>query len=156
MAVLFYINARAIKDKEFMPFFALFILFPLLELWVFVEVCGETGFFMALLLLIIAGVAGGALVRHQGFRTVLAMHDAMERGKVPMDALFDAFCIVAAGILLIFPGFISDGVAVLLLLPRLRMVLRSFIGKHPSWVYSETTVIEGEYEHIDDEPKSLT
>ena len=53
-----------------MPFFVLFVLFPLLELWVFVEACGEIGFFTALILLILAGVIGSGLVRYQGFQTV--------------------------------------------------------------------------------------
>ncbi|MGB4057395.1 MAG: FxsA family protein [Alphaproteobacteria bacterium] len=139
-----------------MPFFLLFMLFPILELWIFVKVTGEVGFFLALTLLLLSAMTGGALVRHQGFRTVLSMHDAMERGKMPLDALFDEFCIVAAGILLIFPGFISDGIAILLLVPRLRTVLRGFVRKHPDWHSSESIIIEGEYERVEDDPKTLS
>lgn len=139
-----------------MPFFALFVLFPLLELWVFVETCGEIGFFMALMLLILAGVVGGGLVRYQGFQTVLAMHDAMDRGRLPLDTLFDGFCVVAAGILLIFPGFLSDIMAILLLMPRMRGLLRGFIQKHPSWHTSDTGVIEGEYERVLDDAVPLS
>lgn len=139
-----------------MPFYILFILFPLMELWAFVEASGEIGFFTAVLLLILSAALGSALIRHQGFQTVIAMHDAMERGKIPLDALFDGFCIVGAGFLLILPGFISDVLAILLLMPHLRKILRSFIKKHPKWHSSDTTIIEGEYEHIEDDPKSLS
>jgi UPF0716 family protein affecting phage T7 exclusion len=152
---LIYINARRLKDKDFMPIFALFVLFPLLELWVFVEACGEIGFFTALLLLVLAGIIGSGLVRYQGFQTVLAMHDALDRGRVPLNTLFDGFCIVAAGILLIFPGFISDIMALLLLMPRMRGFLRSFVQKHPRWHTNDSGVIEGEYEHVMEEATPL-
>jgi UPF0716 protein FxsA len=138
-----------------MPFFALFVLFPLLELWVFVEACGEIGFFTALLLLILAGVIGGGLVRYQGFQTVLAMHDALDRGRVPLNTLFDGFCVVTAGILLIFPGFLSDILAILLLMPRMRGILRGFVQKHPGWYTSDNGVIEGEYERVPEEVRPL-
>ncbi len=138
-----------------MPFFVLFVLFPLLELWVFVEACGEIGFFTALILLILAGVIGSGLVRYQGFQTVLAMHDALDRGRLPLNELFDGFCTVAAGILLIFPGFLSDILAVLLLMPRMRGLLRGFVQKHPNWHTSDTGVIEGEYERVTDDPAPL-
>lgn len=138
-----------------MPLYILFIIFPLLELWAFVEVSSEIGFFTALLLLILSAAIGSALIRHQGFQTIIAMHDAAERGKIPLNTLFDGFCIVAAGILLILPGFLSDLVAILLLIPRLRNFWRGVVKKNPKWHSSDTTIIEGEYEHIDDDPKAL-
>ena len=139
-----------------MPFFVLFLVFPMLELWAFVEVCGKIGFFSALALLVLSAVIGGALVRHQGFQTILDMNDALDRGRVPVNEMFDGFCIVAAGLLLIVPGFISDIMAILLLVPRLRTLIKSFIRRHPGWYYEETGIIEGEYERIDDEPDMLT
>ncbi len=139
-----------------MPLFALLIIFPLIELWAFVTVSGETGFLTALLLLFLSGVIGSALIRHQGFQTILAMSDAADRGKVPLDELFDGFCVVTAGLLLIVPGFVSDVLAILLLVPRLRSLMRSFVKRHPDWHYGDSSVIEGEYEHIDDDPKRLT
>jgi UPF0716 protein FxsA len=139
-----------------MPFYVLFIIFPLLELWAFVEVCGEIGFITAVLLLIASALVGGALVRYQGFQTVLAMHDSFDRGRIPAGELFDGFCIVAAGVLLIAPGFITDILAILLLVPRLRRLLKSFLRRQPGWTSADSGVIEGEYERIEDEPQALT
>lgn len=139
-----------------MPLFVLFILFPLLELWVFVDVCSSIGFLQALILLILAGVIGGGLVRYQGFQTILAMNDAIDRGRVPLGELFDGFCVVGAGILLIFPGFISDVLAILLLIPYVRSQLRGFVQKHPKWHTSDSAVIEGEYEHVREEVKTIS
>jgi UPF0716 protein FxsA len=139
-----------------MPFYVLFIIFPLLELWAFVEVCGEIGFITAVLLLIASALVGGALVRYQGFQTVLAMHDSFDRGRIPAGELFDGFCIVAAGVLLIAPGFITDILAILLLVPRLRGLLKSFLRRQPGWTSADSGVIEGEYERIEDEPQALT
>lgn len=138
-----------------MPFYVLFIIFPLLELWTFVEVCGEIGFFTALLLLIAAALTGGALVRYQGFQTILAMHDSFDRNRIPAGELFDGFCIVAAGVLLIFPGFITDVLAILLLVPRLRGLLKSFLRRQPGWTAADSGIIEGEYERIEDEPLAI-
>jgi UPF0716 protein FxsA len=139
-----------------MPFYVLFIIFPLMELWAFVEVCGEIGFITAVLLLIASALVGGAVVRYQGFQTVLAMHDAFDRGRVPAGELFDGFCIVAAGVLLIAPGFISDVLAILLLVPRLRGFLKSFLKRQPGWTAADSGIIEGEYERIDDEPRAIS
>ncbi|MCE7886475.1 MAG: FxsA family protein [Alphaproteobacteria bacterium PRO2] len=138
-----------------MPFYVLFIIFPLMELWAFVEVCGEIGFITAVLLLIASALIGGALVRYQGFQTVLAMHDSFDRGRIPAGELFDGFCIVAAGVLLIAPGFITDILAVLLLVPRLRGLLKSFLRRQPGWTTADSGIIEGEYERIEDEPPAL-
>lgn len=135
-----------------MPFYLLFIVFPLVELWVFVEACGEIGFLSALALLILAAVIGGAVVRYQGFQTILAMHDAFDRGRVPAGELFDGFCIVAAGVLLIFPGFISDALAVALLVPHIRTLIRTFFRSRGVGQNSDPGIIEGEYERIKDDP----
>ncbi|MGB4107528.1 MAG: FxsA family protein [Alphaproteobacteria bacterium] len=137
-----------------MPFYLLFIVFPLAELWVFVEACGEIGFLSALALLILAAVIGGSVVRYQGFQTILAMHDAFDRGRVPAGELFDGFCIVAAGVLLIFPGFISDALAVALLVPRVRTLLRTF-ARRKGFAGGDSGIIEGEYERIRDDPPAL-
>jgi UPF0716 protein FxsA len=151
-----YINARSAKDKGFMPFYLLFVIYPLLELWVFVEVTGEIGFLMSLCLLVLAGVIGSALVRYQGFQTILAMHDSVDRGKIPLGQMFDGFCIVGAGILLIAPGFLSDILGIMLLLPYGRGLLKSYFKRSPRWQTTDTGVIVGEYERIEEEPKAIT
>lgn len=150
-----------------MPFFIIFIIIPLLELMVFGAVGEEVGLFNALLLALLTAVIGGAVVRHQGMQTLRAVQDAMGQGKMPLGELFDGICLVAAGATLITPGFITDTVGFLLLIPAVREALRHVIKNHTTWsagVHTssnfqqhprqnrkEDDVIDAEFEHIDDD-----
>ena len=82
---------------------------------------------------------------------------------MPLNEMFDGFCLVAAGALLITPGFLTDTIGFALLLPPVRAALRSAIKKHTRWsAYYETgdmyepqrprspEIIEGEYERLDE------
>jgi UPF0716 protein FxsA len=142
-----------------MPFLVLFILIPFLELWTFIQVSSEIGFFKAVFLAFLAAAIGTAIVQQQGLQTVLALRTAIDRSKAPLNEVFDGFCITAAGILMIIPGFLSDILGFILLIPPVRARLRSFLLKHTDWNVSasayDSEVIEGEYERVDDDPKSL-
>ncbi|MCB1532212.1 MAG: FxsA family protein [Alphaproteobacteria bacterium] len=148
-----------------MPFFVIFIILPLLELMVFASVGEEIGLINTLLLALITAIIGGALVRHQGMQTIMAMRDAAERGKVPLSELFDGFCLVVAGATLITPGFITDTIGFLLLIPAVRGAVKSYIRDHTNWSVgggefygnaqqNNPNIIEADYEDITDENKS--
>mgnify|MGYP000571977991 CR=1 FL=1 len=141
-----------------MPFIIIFIVIPFIELMIFASVSEHIGIFTALLLAFITAIIGGTLVKRQGIQTILAMREAMNIGKIPLSELFDGFCLVAAGAFLITPGFLTDTIGFLLLVPQIRNTLRHLIKEHTNWlVYKEgasqkpreTNVIEGEYEEID-------
>jgi UPF0716 protein FxsA len=149
-----------------MPFFFIFVIIPLMELFVFAAVGEQIGLFTTLLLALLTAIIGGAVVKHQGFQTILAMRNSMDRGQMPLNEIFDGFCLVAAGALLITPGFITDTIGFSLLIPPVRAALRHFIKNHTQWAvtgsqgrYSgpydaDPTIIEGEYERVDeDEPQ---
>jgi UPF0716 protein FxsA len=101
----------------------------LLEIAVFIMVAGATGFFTALFLCFMAGLLGAYLVQQQGLGLLTNMRGSFERGEVPVDDAFDAACIMAAGILMILPGFISDVFGFALLIPMLRKYLRGFLAQ---------------------------
>lgn len=152
-----------------MPFFILFILIPLAELYVFGAVGGRIGLFNALSLALLTAIIGGAIVRHQGLQTLKDVQTAMNQGKIPMGELFDGICLIAAGATLITPGFITDTIGFLLLVPAIRRGLRHIIATHTTWAvhgsqtsykgqygehprtYHDKTVIDVEYEELDDE-----
>lgn len=108
----------------------LILLWPILEIAVFMAVGDEIGFFNAALLCLTAAILGGVLIQQQGLSTAIALQDAVNRGELPMAALFSGICLFLAGVLFIVPGFLSDIVAVFLLFPRIRLFLRGKAARH--------------------------
>src|SRR5438552_14519879 len=104
---------------------ALLIGLPLAEIFVFILVGEAIGAGPTVALVALSALAGAAILRHQGFAVGRRLRAEVERGELPVAAAFDGACIFLAGLLLIVPGFITDLVAVLLLVPALRGLLRA-------------------------------
>ena len=136
-----------------MPFIVIFIVLPLMELMVFARVSEVIGIGTALFIAFLTAVLGGMIVKYQGLQTIAAMQTSLRDGKVPLNHIFDGFCLIAAGVTLITPGFITDTIGFLLLVPAVRNYLRRMISEKTTWAASvsgDPDVIEGEYEKIDD------
>ncbi len=103
-----------------MPFLFLFLLWPVLEIFVFIMVADEIGLLAGFLLAVGLMAAGGLLIQLQGLKTMATIQDALRQGALPKPELFDHICVFVAGALLLLPGFLSDVAAVLLLIPPLR------------------------------------
>ncbi len=131
-------------------FFTLFILFPFAELVVFINFCQAFGFFQALLLLFLSAIIGMAFVRAQGVRTLFALNQALQTGRTPDESMFDTLCIALAGVLMILPGFISDFLAFLLLIPLIRNSLHQKLVVKTG-MPADSSVLEGEFERADEE-----
>jgi UPF0716 protein FxsA len=108
----------------------LFVVAPLVELAVFVQVAQWFGLLETLLLMILISVLGVLVVRHQGLGAYRRVRDQVRAGNLPAAELVNGLLIVIAGVLLILPGFISDIVAILLLLPPTRAFVRYLLQKH--------------------------
>ena len=144
-----------------MPFLILFVVIPLVELGIFAAVSEHIGLGTALLFALFTAIIGGNLVRMQGIQTIMSMRGSMDQGRIPVSELFDGFCLVAAGALLITPGFLTDAIGFSLLVPQFRSVLKHVIKNHTNWSVNaqgfssraphDPTIIEGEYENLDDE-----
>lgn len=144
-----------------MPFFIIFVIIPLMEIMVFMAVGEQIGLFTTLLLALVTAILGGTIVRHQGLQTLLAIKLAFDHGKIPLNEIFDGICLVAAGAMLITPGFITDSLGFALLIPPLRSALREAIRRHTDWHVEHNTgdmrrrhaqdpsIIEGEFEDLD-------
>ena len=147
-----------------MPFLVIFIVIPFTELALFASVSEHIGIWTTLFLAFLTAILGGSIVKYQGFQTLFSMRESMDQGQMPVDEIFDGFCLVAAGALLITPGFLTDTIGFALLVPPARKALKAFLGKYMNWqVQSHTNkryshhdsgVIEGDYEEIkpDDKP----
>ena len=101
-------------------FFALFILLPLAELYLLIEVGSGIGGFSTIALCLLTAALGGMLVRHQGMRTFLQAKELMDRGQPPAEQMLHGIMIAISGVLLFIPGFITDLIGFLLLVPSVR------------------------------------
>ena len=96
------------------------IALPFLEIAGFVWIGAKLGVALTLAWVIGAMVAGFLLLRHTGLQAVGRLRAALAEGKEPGHSIIDAACFAAAAILLIIPGFVSDALALILLLPATR------------------------------------
>jgi UPF0716 protein FxsA len=121
-------------------------LLPFLEIAGFVWIGGKLGVFLTLVWVIGAMLAGLALLRHTGLQAVGRLRAALAEGREPGHSIIDAACFAAAAILLIIPGFVSDALALILLLPVTRhWLLRRTAAHFETRVYRSTGTIPGEF-----------
>ncbi|MEQ1900114.1 MAG: FxsA family protein [Devosia sp.] len=109
-----------------------FLLVPLIEIAVFVLVGQAVGLWPTLLGVVITALAGAALIRWQGFQVIADLRRAAARGELPGRQIADAMLIGLAGLLLLLPGYFSDLIGILLLIPPVRQLIyrqlkRSFV-----------------------------
>ena len=110
-----------------MKFLALFLLMPLLEVAVFVQVGGEIGAFWTLALTLGSAVLGVFLVRTQGLRTFMAAKVQLAQGETPAMAVVEGIMLLLAGVMLMVPGFLTDSLGALILVPFIRASLASSV-----------------------------
>lgn len=101
----------------------LFVIVPLMEIVLLIGIGSEIGALATIAWLIVAAVSGIILIRFQGLATALRAREMLAQGKMPGEALIHGFLSVCAGVLFILPGFISDAIGLLLLIPVLRQAL---------------------------------
>jgi UPF0716 protein FxsA len=105
---------------------ALFVLF-VAELWVMVQVAVHIGVLNTIALLVLMPVLGIWLVKRAGLAVFRRLHATLESGGIPHKEVIDGFLLLFAGFLLIVPGFITGAVGLLLLLPPVRIAVRSML-----------------------------
>ena len=143
----------------------IFIIIPFVELATFASVSEHIGIWTTLCLAFLTAIIGGGIVKYQGLHTIVSMREAMDRGQMPLTEIFDGFCLVAAGALLITPGFVTDTIGFALLIPLVRSAIRTIIKERTTWFVSSSNssyghyndknardpnIIEGEFQEIDD------
>lgn len=106
----------------------LFVVVPLLEIWTIIQVGQVVGAWWTLGLLVLSGVVGSWLVRREGTRTFRAFREALAAGRLPHRELADGILILVGGTLMLTPGFFSDVVGILMILPLTRPLGRSVLA----------------------------
>ncbi|SDH82430.1 UPF0716 protein FxsA [Actinokineospora alba] len=107
-----------------MPILLVLFLAVVAEITVMVTVGNLVGILPTILLLIAATFVGVALLRREGTKTLGALQAAITARRPPERELVDGVLVAAAGVLVVLPGFISDVLAILLLLPPTRAIVR--------------------------------
>jgi len=105
----------------------LFIVIPLVELY-FIIVVGEAiGAFWTVMLVILTAIIGVSLLRIQGMSTLMRAQQNMSQGQIPAMEMMEGIALAVAGVLLITPGFITDSIGFLLILPASRQALIRYV-----------------------------
>ncbi len=114
-------------------FFWLLLLFfavPLVEIYVLLEVGGIVGVLPTIALVVLTAVIGAGLIRAQGLATLRRVQQELERGELPAVAIIEAALLLVAGALLLTPGFVTDTIGFLILVPPLRRrAIQSFLAR---------------------------
>ncbi|MGD9703844.1 MAG: FxsA family protein [Acidimicrobiia bacterium] len=120
----------------------LFVVAPIAELYVIVQASHAFGFLNTLGLLIVISFVGAWLVKREGLRVWSRFQQQVASGQSPSREIADGVCVLLAGALLIAPGFLSDVVGILLLLPPTRALLRPWLVKRFT---GRTSVVRASY-----------
>jgi UPF0716 protein FxsA len=110
-----------------LPLVLIFLVVPIAELWLIIQVGEAIGVWWTLALLIADSIIGSLLMRAQGRAAWRRFNDATNAGKVPAREVLDGVLVIFGGALLLTPGFISDVLGLVLLLPPTRAVVRRLL-----------------------------
>ena len=101
-----------------------FLVVPLAEIYVIVRIGEVIGVLRTIALLLAVSLAGAWLVRREGLRAWLAVRNALAEGRMPAGEVLDGALVLLGGALLLTPGFITDAVGSLLVVPAARAIVR--------------------------------
>ncbi|HNI71075.1 MAG TPA: FxsA family protein [Marmoricola sp.] len=106
-----------------------FLVVPVLEIYVIIQVGRAIGPWWTILLLISDGILGTWLVKREGVRAWTALRVALQQGRIPTTELADGILVLVGGTLMLAPGFVSDLLALFLVLPFTRPFARVVLTK---------------------------
>jgi UPF0716 protein FxsA len=106
-----------------------FIVLPLVEIYVIVQVGSAIGALDTIGLLVLFSVGGVWLAKREGFSVLRRLREQLDAGRVPTNELIDAGLVLLGATLLIFPGFVTDGFGLLLLFPPTRVLARTLVKR---------------------------
>lgn len=142
--------------------FIIFVIVPVIEIALFIQLGGLLGFWPTIGIVILTALIGSALVRSQGFQAMTRLQSNLGGAGDAMDTLVHGFLILVAGIVLVTPGFFTDAVGFSLLIPQVRSLLIDYVSKNmKSFVHVQTgqsrngyrsaqdDTIEGEFTRVD-------
>lgn len=109
----------------FLRLLILFITVPVIELMLFMMLGDKLGLPRTIFIIVVTAVIGASLTKSQGARALVNFQNAVTMGKMPHKEMIDGLLILIAGAVLLTPGFLTDTVGFLLLLPPTRAIVRA-------------------------------
>ena len=130
---------------------------PLIEIYLFIKIGSQIGAFNTVLLILTTAVIGVAYARYEGFNTLKSGIAQLVKNEMPVYEIISGATLAFAAFLLILPGFATDLVGILLVIPFTRKILLSrFVKTNINKNRKKNNYIEGDYEDIsDDNDKKL-
>ena len=130
---------------------------PLIEIYLFIKIGSQIGAFNTVLLILTTAIAGVAYARYEGFNTLKSGMSQLIKNEIPIYEIISGATLAFAAFLLIFPGFATDILGILLVIPITRkLILGIFINKKKYEKKSKKkNYIDGEFEELgnDDDKK---
>jgi len=147
--------------------FIIFIVVPILEIAIFIQAGDWFGLGPTLMMIVLTAIIGVSLLRQQGLSTLFKAQQKMNQGEIPAMEMVEGIMLAIAGALLITPGFFTDTVGFLLLIPALRRHLFTQVLQNKVQMYTQNKhadfnqqpfdssshqhrTIDGEYKNTDE------
>ena len=127
------------------------ILIPIIEIYLFIKIGSQIGAFNTILLIFITAIIGVYYAKYEGLVTIKSGFSQLIKNKIPAYEIISSAIIAFAALLLIIPGFASDTVGFLLIIPFTRkLILKKISNKFKNNAREKKDFIEGEFEDIDE------
>ncbi len=140
--------------------FLLFVIIPIIEIYLLIEVGSRIGTINTILVIILTAALGTIMLRYQGLSTIARVQNSMQSGKLPASGLIEGLMLLVSGALLLTPGFFTDAIGFLCLIPAVRIPVAEYILQkaiqsrmHSKRDHQGDTIIDGEYWEDDDSEK---
>ncbi|MDC3076795.1 FxsA family protein [Candidatus Pelagibacter sp.] len=125
---------------------------PLIEIYLFIKIGSQIGAFNTVLLILVTAVVGVGYARYEGYNTLKTGMSQLVKNELPVYELISGATLAFAALLLIIPGFATDLIGILLIVPFTRkFILKKFIKKHDKTKKKNTNYIDGDYEDISED-----
>lgn len=160
--------------RSFSIFTVIFLIIPILEIYFLIKVSEIINVFPTIILVVLTAVIGAGLLRQQGLSTLARLQQSMGKGKIPAQEMVEGVLLAVGGALLMTPGFVTDTIGFLCLLPFSRKFLAKNIIKRSAHKLKdginvqmggfyqstqgeqESKLYEGEFTEVEDELREIT
>jgi UPF0716 protein FxsA len=112
--------------------FAIFLIVPLVELALLLTIGARIGVWATLAIIVGTAMLGASLTRREGLKTWWQFQEKLTTGTFPNEELLDGLIILGAGAVLLTPGFLTDAIGFILLIPSSRQVVKSWLRRRLS------------------------
>ena len=156
--------------RTFPLFVVLFLIIPIIEIFFLIKVGETIGAWPTIFLVVLTAVIGAGLLRQQGISTLARFQQNMGQGKLPAQEMIEGILLAVGGALLMTPGFVTDTLGFLCLLPFSRQFIAKAVMKHSAiqmkaqmggftqnaqW-QQDGNIYEGEYSEVDENPSVIS